>query len=889
MARLALQPAPRVPLRALAALPIVLAAAAVRILLVGPLGRSIPYLTFYPAVMLASLWGGFPAGFLATLASSLLAFYWIEQGRTTFPESMALWIFVVSSLGLAVLVESRRRHAALARQALADLHEDIARRERAEAEARRTNALLRESQAVAGVGGWEVDLVAGTLFWTEEIYRILETSAEECPLDLETPYGFCTPESVPVIAEAMRRAYEDGLGFDLELELVTARQRRLWARVTGRPIQEDGRTLKVTGALQDITEWKRMADAKHKAIFVHSPLGICWTDPEGLIREVNPAYVAMLGYEAAELLGTPIGRFARMESEEAETGMRETADQARAGTRWMRKDGRAIWVNLTVRSVLDAAGQVQFYFATVEDITAMRQAQDDLKRLLREQEIVLGSAKVGISLVIDRKQVWVNRWMCEMLQYSREELEGRDTRHLYRSPEAREKLAEEAFPALARGENVSTVQELVRKDGQSRWIHYNGTAIDPADIAKGTLWVLTDVTDQKRMEEALLASEQKYSTLFRILPTGVVLVDEGGRTVDANPAALRILGVSRAELLSRTHDTPAWRIIRPDGTLCPPEEFVTVVAMREGRAVENVELGTLRRDGSIVWTLVSATPIPVKGFGVAWVALDITQRRQAEAALAELNRELEDRVRTSVAELRRKDQMLITQNRHAAMGEMIGNIAHQWRQPLNALSMLLINLGDAHQFGELDGAKLQRALGKGDLLIQKMSSTINDFMTFFQQGKALTAFSALAQVHAAVALVEASFEDMDIAIRIDAPEDVLLSGFPNEYSQVLLNLLSNAKEAIRDAGRAPGRVSIRLAREAGFGKLTLRDDGAGIAEALLDRIFEPYFSTRASGTGIGLYMSRQIIEAHMGGSLSARNIQGGSEFTVLVPLAGEDP
>ena len=220
---------------------------------------------------------------------------------------------------------------------------------------------------------------------------------------------------------------------------------------------------------------------------------------------------------------------------------------------------------------------------------------------------------------------------------------------------------------------------------------------------------------------------------------------------------------------------------------------------------------------------------------------------------------------------------------------MIGNLAHQWRQPLNTLSMLLINLGDAHRFGDLTAEKLKRALKKGDLVIQKMSSTINDFRNFFRPDKERVAFSALKQIRGAIAIVEAGFEAEDLRIVLEAPEDVTLAGFPNEFSQVLLNLLGNARQAIQDGQPRPGSVLLRLRREAGCGVLTVRDTGHGVPDELLERIFEPFFSTRANGTGIGLYLSRQIIEQNMAGRISARNLDGVTEFCVRVPTPGEQP
>ena len=287
---------------------------------------------------------------------------------------------------------------------------------------------------------------------------------------------------------------------------------------------------------------------------------------------------------------------------------------------------------------------------------------------------------------------------------------------------------------------------------------------------------------------------------------------------------------------------------------------------------------------------VNSSPVRIGGRTLLFsIVADTTERTQHQADLEALNRTLADRVQQAVTELRAKDQMLITQSRQAALGEMISNIAHQWRQPLNALGLILVNLQDARRFRELDEASFARALVKADQLIQGMSMTINDFRDFFRPDKARVKFSALAQVRIAVGLVEATFQALGIEIVVDPGGDCQLHGLPSEYAQVLLNLLSNAKQAIQDTGRAQGRISLALEAQDGFGCLRVRDDGWGIAEDILERIFEPYFSTRAQGTGIGLYMCRQILEQSMNGRILARNTDDGAEFSVLVPLAGEAP
>jgi signal transduction histidine kinase len=251
-----------------------------------------------------------------------------------------------------------------------------------------------------------------------------------------------------------------------------------------------------------------------------------------------------------------------------------------------------------------------------------------------------------------------------------------------------------------------------------------------------------------------------------------------------------------------------------------------------------------------------------------------------------INETLEQRVAQEVAKNLQHEFLLIQQSRLAAMGEMIGNIAHQWRQPLNALGLLLYNIKDAYQSNTLDAEYLEKAVAGGRRMVEKMSTTISDFSNFFRPDKEIVVFSALEQIREAIVLVESSFLNSHISIHFDAAQDLKLLGFPNEYSQVLLNLLSNAKEAILAHNQpVSGSVDIVLTERGGQGCVSVIDNGGGIAMDTLDKIFDPYFSTKEKGTGIGLYMSKMIIERNMNGSITAKNIGGGAEFSVCAPLA----
>ena len=333
-----------------------------------------------------------------------------------------------------------------------------------------------------------------------------------------------------------------------------------------------------------------------------------------------------------------------------------------------------------------------------------------------------------------------------------------------------------------------------------------------------------------------------------------------------------------------------------------PPGAAPIVRQAVERAVDpgdpfDLEVEFVTAKGNRRWIHTIGQPVQEHGQTVALTGVfqDITARKVAEVELARYRDQLETLVQSrtqaldeQLARVREQDHLLIRQSRLAAMGEMITNIAHQWRQPLNALALVLGNIQDAAQHQELTPEYLTRKLADARRLIDKMSSTISDFRDFFRPDKASETFPLSQSIGAAIALVEASLHAHGITITTDVREDVCSAGICNEYSQVILNLLGNAKDAIIARNRGSGRIVVQVDRAGDRARVRISDNGGGIADEMLPRIFEPYFSTKPGGTGIGLYMSKMIIETGMGGRITARTLESGAEFTVSTPLAQQD-
>jgi len=281
--------------------------------------------------------------------------------------------------------------------------------------------------------------------------------------------------------------------------------------------------------------------------------------------------------------------------------------------------------------------------------------------------------------------------------------------------------------------------------------------------------------------------------------------------------------------------------------------------------------------------------IPYRGLdevGELVASFNALQERVAksEAELRKLTSELEMRVQEELAKNREKDHILIQQSRLAAMGEMIHNIAHQWRQPLTALGMLLANIEDGSKFHELTPETLSEQIKTAYGLINRMSTTIDDFRNFFRPNREQALFTLQGSLSLAVAMIEASLKHQEITLVIQPAENVTVNGYGNEFAQVLVNIISNAREAIKEKNIRDGRIEIAIGQENGQAWLSVADNGGGIPESALPKIFDPYFTTKEKGSGIGLYMSRMIME-NMGGGIDAQNREQGAEFILRLPLA----
>jgi len=399
----------------------------------------------------------------------------------------------------------------------------------------------------------------------------------------------------------------------------------------------------------------------------------------------------------------------------------------------------------------------------------------------------------------------------------------------------------------------------------------------------------------RRSREELEASRDRYGMLYDFAPIGYFTIDREWTIRTANLTGADLLGIERKRLVG-CH-LGRFMIDRDLPTFA---DFLKRVF--SDRETHTCELTLSRKSNEQLWVQMKATASESDDECLVAV-IDVSASKRAEEALRRAQVELEQRVaeRTeelaqslklqqeelagrlqAVEELRKNELMMIQQNRLAAMGEMLTNIAHQWRQPLNVLGLKVQEIRLSYELGGFSKELLDANVAKAMDILKHLSQTIDVFRDFSAPDKGKGLFSVNDVVAKTVSLIEDNFTALGIAIEVSSRGEPQINGYLNQFAQVLLNILVNAKDAFLEKKTVNPRITICSWAKDNRAVVTITDNAGGIEGEILNRIFDPYFTTKelGKGTGIGLFMSKTIIEKSMGGRLTACNVEGGAQFRI---------
>lgn len=404
----------------------------------------------------------------------------------------------------------------------------------------------------------------------------------------------------------------------------------------------------------------------------------------------------------------------------------------------------------------------------------------------------------------------------------------------------------------------------------------------------------------EKTQERLRMSEMKFINAFKTSQDAININSMDGIYLEINDGFTQIMGYTPEEAVGKSSlELNVWKI--------PKDRERLVAGLRRDGIVHNLASEFQHKDGSTVYGLMSASIQTMNGESVILsVSKDITKIKMLENELKDLNMNLLEKIKTEVEIRQKQESMLFEQRKFADMGLMINAIAHQWRQPLNALGLLVQDVLEAYRFDGLDENYISHFEGNAFRLITFMSETIDQFRNFFRTSKDKEEFSVAASINEVFSLIDAQLTMNSIDFSMSCEKNgtahkypdmlaadgcgIMLDGYKGEFKQAMLNLMYNAVDAIENRKKShnglKGKISVSIHPNCKNMAVKVADNGGGIPTAYMDNIFDPFFTTKDmdKGTGIGLYMTRLIIEKHYNGTVKASNSDEGAVFTITIPI-----
>jgi len=626
----------------------------------------------------------------------------------------------------------------------------------------------------------------------------------------------------------------------------------------------------------------RESEERFRDVIEHAPIGMALTSPDGRFIRVNRALCEIVGYTAEELLKLTFEDITHPDDRQKDLDQVKRLESGEIPAyemekRYVRKNGEVVWVQLTGSLLRDAQGLPLQLIKQVQNITERKWVEEKLRAASHyARSLIEASLDPLVTISNEGIITDVNAASELATGIAREDLIGTDFASYFTEPEK----AREGYLKVFSDNLVKDYPLAIRHvSGKVMDVLYNAAVYrNESGEVQGVFAAARDITERKRAEEQLRAASHYARSLIEASLDPLATISNEGLITDVNAAFEQATGIDRDTLIGT--DFASY--------------FTDPGKAREGylkvfsdNLVKNYPLAIRHVSGKVMDVLYNAAVYRNESGevqGVFAAARDITERKRLEEALRRLNQNLEQRVEEEVAKNREKDHILIQQSRLAAMGEMVHNIAHQWRQPLNALSIILSNIQDDYDYHELSSESLNDTVSRARQLLQRMSTTVDDFRDFFRPDREPGEFDMSQSVEDALFVMEASLKNNNILVEKSLPKGLMAYGYSNQFAQTILNVFANAKEAIQQHQGPGGRIEVTLSRSGDKGVLTIQDNGGGIPEDVLPKIFDPYFTTKEKGSGIGLYMSKMIIERNLNGTIVVANRPPGALITIALPV-----
>ncbi len=361
----------------------------------------------------------------------------------------------------------------------------------------------------------------------------------------------------------------------------------------------------------------------------------------------------------------------------------------------------------------------------------------------------------------------------------------------------------------------------------------------------------------------MLQNQKTLNHLITVLNTSasaIIAIDNRLKVLTFNEAAQKMFGYTLREMQTSNnlhHIIPEQFINAHDSAL---EKFIAT-EISSGLIKSSVEVKARHKDGTI---------FPIK------ILIDYTGTKDNLVIVANI---------VDITKEKEQEAFLLDKSRLAAMGEMTSMIAHQWRQPLTGMGMAINNLLLDIDLGDLDEKRFKDSLEIVSKQIGYLSHTIDDFKNFFKPNKKSEKVDINELIDKSCTVISTSLENSNVKIEKKYKESVTILTKKNDLMQIILNLVKNSMDAYVENKIEQGVIYICTDANEKEIIITIKDRAGGISHKIIDKIFDPYFSTKdkKNGTGLGLYMSKMIIEDHLGGTLFVYSKEDTTTFTITIP------
>ncbi|MDD4855100.1 MAG: CHASE domain-containing protein [Sulfuricurvum sp.] len=590
--------------------------------------------------------------------------------------------------------------------------------------------------------------------------------------------------------------------------------------------------------------------------------GIHILDSEGKLVEYSSSFIRSLGYSEEEAQTLTIFDWEGQIPKESLLDMMNSITQypVTFETRHHRKDGTSFDVEITSREIF-LEGK-RYLYGSSRDISDRKNVEKALRYEKEAAQNYLDIVDVIIVVVDTNKKVkLINRKGCEIIGYTANEVIGKNWIKNFLPERIQIEINEIANKFIERGDNTDYYENpILTKQGEERLIAWRNTSLfDPNGKFIGILSSGEDITNIRQAEKKLRESEEFYKTIFSSVYEAIFILEKN-IIVDCNGMALQLFDMNRGTLIGTNILDTAWNI------QCEDMNFNTYLDIAYKGKPIFARCSLVMNNGT---DSIKIIEVALSGFGsdaskLILIARDITQK------LAE-------------------EKIFRIQTRQAQMGEMISMIAHQWRQPLAIINAITSQLQlEEVMKGENNPFVIEKLMKIEQQSIH-LSQTISDYRDFFRPDKPKEYVSLSLLVHQALELIDHTLKSHGIKGEEIINNDPNLFTYRNEVLQVLIALLKNSLDAFTEKGIKEGTITISIDQDDEYGIVTICDNAGGIAPDVIARLFTPYFTTKNTniGTGLGLYMSKTIIEEHCHGSIEVRSKGQEAIFTIKIPREKE--